>query len=289
MRSNQASLTAAGIAMLRALESERPAEERICDDPFARRFVPGWMYWLGKILTRLGYGELRGPGVEGFLAARERFIDDTLQAGLAGGIRQLVLLGAGYDSRAYRFPELERGVRVFEVDHPATQQEKKTRLAQILGGLPGHVVFVGIDFNTQSLEQRLLESGYDPASKTMFIWQGVTYYLEPRAVDATLEFVAGKSGPGSIIVFDYIDSAVLQSPGRHGEVRNLRRYSRLTGERLVFGIPAGEIEAFLSARGFAQVKDMGHAELHRLYFTGKRQARRVAAGYHIVVAVRKEG
>jgi methyltransferase (TIGR00027 family) len=288
MRKNQASLTAAGIAMLRAIESSRPEDERMCFDPFARQFIPGWMYWMGKIFTATGYAEWRGPGVQGFLAARERFIDEYLQACLEAGIRQLVLLGAGYDSRAYRFEGLKNGVKVFEVDHPATQALKVDRLKGILGALPGYVVFVDIDFNRQSLERRLIECGYDPVLATLFIWQGVTYYLTPEAVDNTLAFVAQKSGPGSSIVFDYIDLSVLQAPGRHGEVRNLRRYRGLTGEGITFGIPDGKIEAYLIARGFEQVKNVGHAELHRLYFTGKRQERKVVPSYGIVTAVRRE-
>jgi methyltransferase (TIGR00027 family) len=288
MHENRASLTAAGIAMLRAIESSRPEDERVCYDPFARRLIPGWMYWMGKFFTGTGYAEWRGPGVQGFLAARERYIDDYLQSCLEAGIRQLVLLGAGYDSRAYRFEGLKHGVKVFEVDHPATQGVKIERLKRLLGRLPDQVVFVDIDFNQQSLAQRLRECSYDPALKGLFIWQGVTYYLTPEAVDATLAFIVQKSGPGSAIVFDYIDSSVLQAPGRHGEVRNLRRYRRLTEESLSFGIPEGQIESFLTARGFAQVKNVSHADLHRLYFTGKRQKRTVAPGYGIVAAVRGE-
>ena len=103
MRKNQSSLTAAGIAIARAVESEKPADERICYDPYARQFVPAWMYRLLGFFIKSGYAELRGPGVNGFLMARERYIDDVLQTFLNEGLRQIVILGAGYDSRAYRF------------------------------------------------------------------------------------------------------------------------------------------------------------------------------------------
>src|SRR5512139_1939686 len=175
MRKSQSSLTAAGIAIMRGVESERPAEERICYDPYARRFVPGWLYYFMRFFIRSGYAEWRGAGVNGFLAARDRYIDDVLQNSLSEGLQQLVILGAGYDSRAYRLNLA--GVNVFEVDHPATQADKLAKLQTSFGKIPEQVTYVPVDFNTQTLERCLLESGYDPKRKTLFIWQGVSMYL----------------------------------------------------------------------------------------------------------------
>jgi len=284
MRNKQTSVTAQGIALIRALESAKPADERVCYDPLARRFVPGWFYWFGRFFTAIGYAEMRGPGVQGFLAARDRYIDDCLQDAIDGDLQQLVILGAGYDSRAYRFDRLKTGVRVFEVDHPATQADKCKRLEKIFGRVPDHVTYVDIDFNQQSLEERLLINGYNPALKTLFIWQGVTYYLTPEAVDGTLGFIARASGPVSQVIFDFIDQSVLDGIVRHGEVSGMRRYRGLTGEGLTFGIPDATIGAFLEARGFSVVKNMQSADLHHIYFTGKRQARKVVSGYNIVLA-----
>src|SRR5512137_1984659 len=103
MRRNQTSLTAAGIAVARAIESEKPAGERVCFDPYARRFAPGWLYSITSLFVKIGYAEWRGPGVVGFLVARDRYIDDVLQDFLKEGLQQLVILGAGLDARAYRF------------------------------------------------------------------------------------------------------------------------------------------------------------------------------------------
>ena len=208
MKANRASATAEGIALARAIESQKPADERICYDPFARQFVSA-LYWnVFRFFVSIGYAERRGPGTMGFLVARERYIDDYLQACLDEGLEQLVILGAGYDSRAYRFDQLKNG-RVFEVDHPATQLAKIAKLERILGTLPAYVVFVPIDFETQTLERRLAESGYDNHKKTLFIWQGVTQYLTPEAVDSTLAFVANHSGQGSSIIFDYMYTSLL--------------------------------------------------------------------------------
>lgn len=282
MRKSQSSLTAAGIAVARAAESERPADERICYDPFARLFVPAWMYRVFGFFIKIGYTEWRGPGVNGFLVARDRYIDDVLQSFLNGGLQQLVILGAGYDSRAYRF-DLQGRVKTFEVDHPATQADKLSKLQVIFGKVPEHVRCVPIDFNTQTLEECLLESGYDPKRKTLFIWQGVTMYLTCKAVDSTLAFVVNHSGAGSAIVFDYIYRSILDGVQKHGEVSGMRRYRFMTGEGLTFGIPEGTVEIFLKERGFHRVKDVNADDLKAAYFTGKNAGRAVAGGYGIVI------
>ena len=284
MKQSQSSLTAAGITIMRALESEKPAGERVCFDPYARRFGGAGLYYVMKLFTALGYASWRGPGVWEFLAARDRYIDDTLEACLAEGLEQLVILGAGYDARAYRFEALKAGVKVFEVDHPATQAVKLRKVEAIFGARPSHVTYVPIDFDRESLEDRLFECSYDQRLKTLFIWQGVTYYLTPQAVDDTLAFVAGHSGPGSSIIFDYMDPTLLAGAPRHGEISSMRRYRGLTGEGLAFGIPIGSIQAFLEARGFTQVRNADHVALEKAYYSGSRP-RKVADGYAIASAV----
>lgn len=283
MRAKQTSMTAIGIAILRGIESERPADQRLCYDPYARRFVNGALYGLIRLFTAMGYGERKGPGVMGFLAARERHIDEFLKQNLAEGIAQLVILGAGLDARAYRFDELKR-IRVFEVDHPASQASKIAKVRRVFGETPAHVTYVPVDFNTQTLEQRLPEHGYDPARKTLFIWQGVTQYLTPAAVDATLSFIAGHSGPGSAVIFDYMYPTLLDGTVKRGEVTNMRSRRWASGEALVFGIPEGTVRAFLEQRGFTDVQDADHAFLHRAYFHGPNAARAVAYGYAIASA-----
>lgn len=282
MRKNQSSLTAAGIAIARAVESEKPADERICYDPYARQFVPAWMYRLLGFFIKSGYAELRGPGVNGFLMARERYIDDVLQNFLNEGLRQLVILGAGYDSRAYRF-DLPGRVKTFDVDHPVTQAEKLEKVQRFFGKIPEHVTYVPVDFNTQTLSECLLSSGYDPGLISLFIWQGVTMYLTPVGVDTTLAFIVKRGAPGSAIVFDYVYQAVLDGIQNQSEISNMRRYRFMTGEGLTFGIPEGTAGAFLRARGFQLVKNVTMDELKAAYFTGKNASRKVAGGYGIVI------
>ena len=282
MRKNQASLTAAGIAIARAVESEKPADERIYYDPYARQFVPAWMYRLLGFFIKSGYAELRGPGVIGFLMARERYIDDVLRDSLNEGLQQLVILGAGYDSRAYRF-DLPGRVKTFEVDHPVTQTDKMGRVQRVFGKIPEHVRYVPVDFNSQTLSELLLASGYDPSLISLFICQGVTMYLTPAGVDATLAFIVKSAAPGSGIVFDYVYQAVLDGIQKQSEISGMRRYRFMTGEGLTFGISEGMAEAFLRERGFQQIKEVNANDLIAAYFQGKNASRKVTGGYGIVV------
>lgn len=287
MRKNQSSLTAIGIAIVRGIESEKPEGQRICYDPYARQFVSPFLYKFVRFFDKLGYSERKGPGVMGFLTVRERHIDEYLKVCLADGLRQLVILGAGLDARAYHFDELKAGVKVFEVDHPASQATKLEKLKQVFGSPPAHVTYVGIDFNTQHLDQRLFESGYDEGLKTLFIWQGVTQYLTPEAVDSTLAFIADHSGEGSSVIFDYMYPTLLDGTVKRGEVANMRSKRWISNELLTFGIPEGKVTEFLEQRGFTQVHDADAKYLHDTYFRGENVKRTVAYGYAIASAVVK--
>jgi methyltransferase (TIGR00027 family) len=283
---NRASATALGIATVRAVESARPIDQRLFFDPFAARFVPRWMVRLTNLLVRTRYPEWRGPGVLGFLLARTRLMDDFVLSAVHAGVRQLVILGAGYDARAFRFADtLKPQVRVFEVDHPATQAEKLAELNDFLVHPPIEVTYVPVDFMSQSLVEQLTAFGYDDSLKSAFVWEGVTMYLTPEAVDDTLAFISKHSPPGSSLVFDYVYSSVLHGEVERGEVKGMRRYHRFTNEELVFGIPEGTATDFLSSRGFSAITDLNGAQLEELYTTEwHREPRPVARGYGIVTA-----
>ena len=251
MRKTQSSATAKGTAAMRAIESEKPADERICYDPLARRLTDTVSYLLVKLFA--GYGEWRTHGALTFIVCRCRYFDDYLQECLKSGIAQLVILGAGLDSRAYRDELLQGVVKILEVDHPATQASKIGRVKKVLGEIPTSVTYVPIDFSDETLD-KLLAYGFDPSLKTLFIWEGVTYYLDAEAVDATLAWVHANAIPGSTIIFDYqYMSAPTQAQTRRDYL--YAAISRLAGERRVFGIEKGQIQDFLERRGFTHVVD----------------------------------
>ncbi|MGL4650066.1 MAG: SAM-dependent methyltransferase [Caldilineaceae bacterium] len=277
-----ASRTAIGIAAARALERERPPDQRIVDDPFARHFVGEGLFRLLKFFDNRGWSERKGPGVMGYLVARERYIDDLLLRVVAEGIDQLVILGAGFDARAYRFARRLIGVRVFEVDLPATQEVKRAKAEHFLDEVELDLRWVPMDFETDDLAAALHGAGYDPLARTLFIWQGVVMYLTPPAVDATLRLLRAQSGPGSAVIFDYMTADRVAGRG-YGEVKTTNRYGRLTGERLQMGIDPEQAVAWLEARGFVQVENMRSEQLHARYFGGANAHRTVTAGYGILI------
>jgi methyltransferase (TIGR00027 family) len=280
MKSTQTSITAQGIAFIRAYESSKLADQRICYDPLARKLISPTFYHLGQLFVY--YAEKRGPGVVGFLVARCRYIDDILQKQLSNGIQQLVILGAGLDSRPYRFEALKK-IKTYEVDSPATQAAKLAKVEAVLGEIPSHVTYVPVDFNEETLD-KLFGFGFDPSLETLIIWEGVTYYLTAEAVDQTLNFVMKNASPSSSIVFDYIYTSALTTAHKRGEVVRMQRSQRITGEGLTFSIEEGTIESFLKARDFKLIEHMTNQELHRAYFTGNNQNRTVAEIYAIAHA-----
>lgn len=279
MKEGKPSRTAEGAAAARAIESMRPADKRVCYDPLAKDFLRTIYSILCKspLVTSilLWYGDQVAPGTIGELVARTRYVDDCLSDCIEDGIEQFVILGAGYDSRAYRFDELKGKVKVFEVDNPATQKIKTEKIKKIFGSLPDHVVYVPIDFDKEKLDKRLFESGYDKTLKTLFIWESVTFYITAEAVDETLAFVAKNSGEGSSIIFNYIFQSVVDGASKLEEAKKWRRQLDRRGEPPTFGIEEGTIEDFLSERGFWQVKNVTGESFKDAYFKGANQNRKV--------------
>ncbi len=207
-----------------------------------------------------------------FAVARERYVNDLIVDELRRGLDQIVILGAGFDTRAYRLPGLS-GTKVFEVDHPVTQAQKRRALQ---GVVEPQVIFVPVDFNGDDLGERLRAAGYSESAKTLFVWQGVIMYLAPEGIDHTLGFVAQHSGPGSTVVFDTFYEGALKGPQNAA----MTFFTRALGETIIFGIPEAEIKPFLERRGFAEVSYVDGAGLKRLYgatATGSRDAAIVTA------------
>jgi methyltransferase (TIGR00027 family) len=200
-------------------------------------------------------------------AARSRLAEDALGEAYARGVRQYVVLGAGFDTFAYRNPF--DGLRVLEVDHPATQAAKRARLAERGIGVPADVVFVPVDFATTSLADAL-----DIREATFFSWLGVVPYLEREAIEATLRYVASLPA-GSTIVFDYgSPPSSLSLVGRIVFDRMSKRVAA-AGEPWKSFFAPEELETMLRACGFSQVESFGPAEINRRYFVGRADGLRI--------------
>lgn len=276
MKEGKSSGSAVSTTLFRALESIRPAKERVLFDPYAIRFLSGKPKFIlntrflisGRLLNKIINGLLARviPGGTNYVIVRARYIDDYLNQCIEDGIEQLVLLGAGYDSRAFRFAALAQRVKVFEIDHPDSQRNKKEIVRKIFGCLPDHVIYVPVDFEKTKLGVSLFAHGYDKKKKTLFIWEGVTVYISREAVEETLAFVANNSGEGSSIIFDYIYKSAID--GGIKEAENMKTQAAEASESFKFGIKEGAAEEFLTKRGFDNVKNMNAKSLEERYFKG---------------------
>jgi len=289
MREGRASRTAEYNALFRALESARPADRRLFADPLARTFL-GWRLALvARAAAAPGLRDLlprlidrRWPGPRSAVVARTRLIDDAIEGGLGGSVDQVLILGAGFDTRAHRLAALRRP-RVFEVDHPDTQAAKRRALARALPALPPNVRFVAHDFRRDDLGATLAAAGYREPAPTLFLWEGVTNYLDEAAVDATLRRCA-RASPGSPLIFTYVHRDILSKPesffGSERLFASLERF----GERFTFGLEPAEVPAFLAKRGLVLESDVGAAEYRLRYFGDAARAMRGHEFYRVAQA-----
>ena len=279
MKTQEASNSAAIIAAHRAFDSAKPVAERICYDPYAKQFAGPSFTVIGEMdmpaETALELFNALVPGFHEFFLARTRYIDDILKECIADGLEQLVILGAGYDSRAYRFKEIKEQAIVFEVDHPATQQVKMERVKDTFGELPGHVHYIPVDFQKENLADHLSVHGYDRNKKTFFIWEGVTMYIEADAVDAVLDYISSDSGPGSSVIFDFTTPDVITGDCERPEAKAWLKRSHEKGEPLMFGVATNALKDFLAARGFREVNFIGRDFFNNTYFKGIHSEREV--------------
>jgi methyltransferase (TIGR00027 family) len=286
------SMTAEGVTAARALYHQHPDEQVRNGDYLAMQFVhPAyWHYSLYSKDFALGMEMVKTfrSTVTTYVNARTKHMDGILAAAGKNGIKQMVNLGAGYDSRAYRYHEAMPGVRFFEIELPAMVVEKKRRVKEILGEIPEYVTFVPIDFNTQNIPDELARAGYDPSLKTLFLWEGVTYYISAGAVEATLEFIRDQSAPGSSVVFDYMPLGVIQGNWKkYPDARRLAFYVKYIGEPFVFGVPEGQEQQWIEQRGLKMVSDLDREALEERYLTlgNGKLAGRSNSAFRIMYAV----
>jgi len=207
---------------------------------------------------------------------RTRFIEERLEQAIRDGASQLVILGAGFDTRAYRLTELLTNARVFEVDQPATQEHKKRRVREAGIEIPPNLTYVAVDFRHDKLADVLAAAGYDSTKKTFFIWEGVTMYLPEASVEETLRWVAAQA-PGSTIIFDFVGAMLVKfmatadlSKFPEAAQKAFERLRKLTaGEPWIFGLPDTGEREFLAKQGLelVQLLPVGGPESMKRYLT----------------------
>ena len=190
------------------------------------------------------------PDVFGFtwlMLVRTRFIDELMERAIRGGATQLVILGAGFDTRVHRFTELLKDVAVIEIDFAATQEYKKRRVEAALGGAPANVSYAAIDFTRESLGEALRRAGFQPGRKTYYICEGVSMYVPEEGMKETLRAIAAESAPGSALLLEYLNRAGLELLIKHPT--GLIKTAFDWGEPFVFGVPNGQDREFFLEAG----------------------------------------
>jgi methyltransferase (TIGR00027 family) len=262
------SLTAEAVTMARALEHLKPPAERVVDDPWAQLFLSSaarraLSMWSGSFTGRL-FRQLGAIGTS-YVPLRHRFIDEHLAAALDTGVAQVVLLGVGYDTRAYRFADQLDVRPVFEVDLAAISRAKAATIAKHKDQFPAaNVVRVEIDFESQALTDVLADAGFNVGGPTFFIWEGVPMYLTRAAVKATLDAVHQVSADGSQIAHDMW--FLVDEPGPLGTARRAAPGAlSLIGEPITFGVHPEDYKFLLRRHGFRIVDLALASELQARY------------------------
>ncbi len=271
MHEDRPSKTAFRVALRRASHQVLD-EPRVFADPLALAIVGA------------DAGELRSDEtsqsrisrvMRAFMAVRSRYAEDGLAAAFEEGTRQYVVLGAGLDTFAYRNPY--PGLRVFEVDHPATQGWKRRRLEAAGIAVPESMTFAPVDFESQTLAEGLDRAGFRRDQRAFFSWLGVVPYLTRSAALETLRFVASLP-PGSEIVFDYARRPESLDPVSRLALAALAARVAAAGEPFQTFFDPAELEAELRPMGFASFENLGGEEINARYFNGRPDGLRVGGG-----------
>lgn len=275
MQTGQPSRTALGVAGLRAAHQVLD-HAAIFTDPLALRILGAD----AEAMVRDAETDIARQRLRWFIAIRTRIAEDALAA-VQNGVRQLVVLGAGLDTYAYRAPPSD-DLRIFEVDHPLTQAWKRERLADAAIATPATLRFVPVDFEHEALADGLAAAGFDPAQQTFFSWLGVVPYLTEQAVFATLGFIAGLPG-GAHVVFDYVNpTASIVEESRRAAHEALAARVAALGETIQCHFDSETLRAQLAELGFRDVEDLGPGQIAQRFFPGRVTAS--GGGAHVLRA-----
>jgi methyltransferase (TIGR00027 family) len=287
------SRTAEWTCLCRAISSLEKDRYFRCDDRLALSLLPGFMRLLIRVpfTAKLFLMVAAAKGIYEYVIARTKYIDAVFRQSLSDKFSQILLFGAGFDTRALRFQEEARQTRIFELDAPATQEAKIGQYHKRHLGIPPDVVFVSIDFDREFLPLKLDQAGFKRDGRSLFILEGVLMYLQPESVDQTFQTIQELAAAGSEVVFDYVYASVLRHEniyyGEKGMVESMAK----AGEQWHFGIEKGEIVQFLSRYGFELRDHRDARELEEMYFKDPsgRTVGRVNGTHCLARAVRQMG
>jgi methyltransferase (TIGR00027 family) len=294
------SRTALATSLMRALHSRRDPYP-LLDDSWGDRLVPQSERdrFSQRILARMDSEAramaLRAPGsiLDDFFLAnvaypgvviRSRYTEDALKAAASRGIRQYVLIGAGFDSFALRRPAFAETFEIFEIDHPATQTFKIQRIKDCGISLPSTVHFIAADLANEDLATVLAGSSFRRDEPAFFSWLGVTVYLTREANLATLRAVANAGAPGSELVFTYVDQIEFVSGGSRSLGDANAKAVATMGEPYLSGFDPNEIANDLMHVGLELVEDIDGWKMSERYRRVGADALHPAGSLHIALA-----
>jgi methyltransferase (TIGR00027 family) len=265
----KSSRTADFACLLRAASFADKREYYSGSDDIAYMLVPPFLRLLvrSRWLFRLFSWPFFPRGMYEYVISRTKYFDAVFTEALEQGFNQIVIFGAGFDSRALRFSKLNKGTRVFELDAPTTQQEKLEAYEVKKLVIPDNLMFVPIDFNKESISDKMVQAGFVTGRKSLFLLEAVTMYLSRDAVESTFRFISDVSGIGSVVAFDYIYAGVLSKESKYyGERKSSLKTLAKVGEEWTFALEEGEDEHFLYRHGFSLKDHSGKRELENRYF-----------------------
>ena len=196
---------------------------------------------------------------------RARYTEDQLMEAAKAGVDQYVILGAGLDTFALRRKDLADRMRVFEVDHPATQEMKRQKVMKANGSVPSNLTFVPVDFENERLDEELVKAGFDPQSPAFFSWLGVTYYLTQEAIRDTLDRIAEISAAGSRIVFDFKIARQMISEEWSTLAEKMEGFVARRGEPMLTDFTPQSLSDMMVRHGYKEVEMMPPEEQRRRY------------------------
>lgn len=232
-------------------------------------FLPKLLFLKCSPLRKLLIRRIMPRGIYEYVLARTKLIDRVFRDAVLEGFPQIVILGAGFDTRAVRFHDDNKGTLIFELDAPITQEMKIKQFEKKGIEIPEEVTFIPIDFDVENMSEKLYGAGYRNDCRTLFVMEGVTMYLSEDGLTATLKSICDNSVTGSMIVFDYIKASVIRRENTLYGEKDIYCVTRNSDEGWTFGIEEGEIETFLSERGFRLEEHYTPAELQRIFLTAE--------------------
>lgn len=265
------SATALATAFRRTIANIEFNNEKHGPDDLAIYFLPQYIKFFLKFkrIREFALNKLNEllPGMTEYLIARTAFFDRLFVDAQNNKIPQIVLLGSGYDSRAYRFADSNQGTKIFELDVASTQDRKKKCMKKAHIDIQKHVTLVPINFNQESLKDSLEKAGYKNNQKTLFIWEGVIYYLDFESVETTLALVSQASHHESVIAFDYTISITKDNIDKYYGVREFAHTMNKhhANEELIFSINESEIESFIEQRGLKIDDHLDNEEIEKTF------------------------